>query len=123
MTEYLVKIGFWLRPYDGFAVEANSDAEAIEKAKVAAKSAMESRVHPEHIAFEERREGIIAYIDRITLDGPEVVSENVEFDDDLIQRAAVVRAVAEGSAICEKAGPCTAKRSVNPKRETIPLRR
>ena len=32
MTEYNVKIGFWLRAYDGFIVDAGSDAEAIEKA-------------------------------------------------------------------------------------------
>ena len=27
MTEYIVKIGFWLRAYDGFTVEADSDAK------------------------------------------------------------------------------------------------
>jgi hypothetical protein len=32
----------------GFAVEADSDADAIEKAKAAAKTAMESAAHPEH---------------------------------------------------------------------------
>ena len=42
MTEYIVKIGFWLRAYDGIAVEADSDADAIEKAKEAAKAAMDS---------------------------------------------------------------------------------
>ena len=30
MTEYIVKIGFWLRAYDGFTIEAKSDADAIE---------------------------------------------------------------------------------------------
>ena len=29
MSEYIVKIGFWLRAYDGFTVEAETDAEAI----------------------------------------------------------------------------------------------
>lgn len=33
MTKYKVKIGFWLSAYDGFTVEADSDVEAIEKAK------------------------------------------------------------------------------------------
>src|SRR5487761_729297 len=47
MTEYIVKIGFWLRAYDGIAVEADSDADAIEKAKAAAKAAMESGAYPE----------------------------------------------------------------------------
>jgi len=33
MSEYIVKIGFWLRAYDGFTVEADSDATAIAKAE------------------------------------------------------------------------------------------
>ena len=40
MTEYVVKIGFWLRAYDSVTVEADADAEAIEKAKIAATTAM-----------------------------------------------------------------------------------
>jgi hypothetical protein len=27
MTEYLVKIAFWLRAYDGFTIEADTDAK------------------------------------------------------------------------------------------------
>ena len=42
MTKYTVKIGFWLRAYDGFTIEADPDACAIEKAKAAAEVAMES---------------------------------------------------------------------------------
>lgn len=84
MTEYVVKIGFWLRAYDGFTVEADFDAEAIEKAKAAAATAMESVAQPEHVEIEERREGIIAFIDRITSDGREAVIEDVAFDDDRI---------------------------------------
>ncbi len=84
MTEYVVKIGFWLRAYDGFTIEADTDAEAIEKAKVAAKMAMESTVPPEHIETDERREGVIAFIDRTTPHGRESVIEDVEFDDDRI---------------------------------------
>ncbi len=84
MTEYTVKIGFWLRAYDSFAVEAHSDAEAIEKAKAAAKTAMESGAEPEHIEIAERREGIIVFIDRIAPDGQHTVIEDVAFDDDRI---------------------------------------
>lgn len=84
MTEYVVKIGFWLRAYDGFTVEADSDAEAIEKAKVAARTALECSAHPEHIEIEERREGVIAFIDRITPDGRDAVIEDVAFDGDRI---------------------------------------
>jgi hypothetical protein len=32
MTEYVVKIAFWLRAFDSVTIEATSDAEAIEKA-------------------------------------------------------------------------------------------
>ncbi len=88
MTEYIVKIGFWLRAYDGFTVEAASDAEAIEKAKAAAKTAMASMAHPEHIDLDERREGVIAFIDRATPDGRQSVIEDVAFDDDRIHPAA-----------------------------------
>ena len=84
MTEYIVKIGFWLRAYDGFTVEAETDAEALEKAKAAAKAAMQSAAHPEHIDIEERREGVIAFIDRLGPDGRHAVIEDVEFDYDRI---------------------------------------
>jgi hypothetical protein len=84
MSEYIVKIGFWLRAYDGFTVEAGSDAHAIEQAKAAAKMAMESGAYPEHIDIEERCEGIIAFIDHITPAGRRAVIEAVEFDDDHI---------------------------------------
>ena len=85
MSEYVVKIGFWLRAYDSFTVEADSDAGAIEKAKLSARIAMESRAHPEHIDIEERREGIIAFIDRITRDGRQAVIEDVPFPGDHIR--------------------------------------
>ncbi len=86
MTEYIVKVAFWLRAYDGLTVEADTDAEAIKKAKSAAKAAMASMAYPEHIDIEERREGVIAFIDRITPDGRHAVIEDVEFDDDRIHR-------------------------------------
>lgn len=87
MAEYTVKIGFWLRAFDGFTVEADSDEAAIEKARAAALVAMESKGHPEHIDIEERREGIIAYIDQITPDEHRVVAEDVAFDFDRIHPA------------------------------------
>ena len=85
MTEYVVKIAFWLRAFDSVTIEATSDAEAIEKAKVAATAAMGSTTFPEHIDTDERREGVIAYIDRTTSEGCEPVIEDVEFDDDRIR--------------------------------------
>lgn len=84
MTEYIVKIGFWLRAYDSRTIDAASDAEAIEQAKAAAAVAMESMAIPEHVDTDQRREGIIAFIDRITPNGREAVIEDVEFDDDRI---------------------------------------
>jgi hypothetical protein len=85
MTEYIVRIAFWLRAYDGFVVEADTDVEATEKAKIAAKAAMESEAYPEHIEIGERREGVIAFIDRITPDGRQALIEDLAFDDDRIQ--------------------------------------
>lgn len=45
---------------------------------------MEATSHPGHIDFEERREGIIAFIDQITAEGHRVIAEDVEFDSDRI---------------------------------------
>jgi hypothetical protein len=90
MTEYVVKIGFWLRAYDSVTVEADVDAEAIEKAKIAATTTMTSTAHPEHVEFDERREGVIAFIDRVTPDGRQAVVENVAFDDDRIHPEDVI---------------------------------
>jgi hypothetical protein len=33
MNEYIVKLDFWLRAHDSFTVEADSDADVIEKAQ------------------------------------------------------------------------------------------
>jgi hypothetical protein len=68
MTEYVVKLAFWLRAWDSVTIEAKADAEAIDKAKAAAKRAMESRVIPESIDTDGRREGLIAYVDRLDPD-------------------------------------------------------
>jgi hypothetical protein len=84
MTEYLVKVGFWLRAYDSVTLEAATHAEAMAKAKAAAKTAMQSREHPEAIDTDERRQGVIAYIDRLGPGGREAVVEDVAFDDDRI---------------------------------------
>jgi hypothetical protein len=84
MTEYVVKVGFWLRAYDSVTVEAEADVEAIEKAKIAATTAMTSTAHPEHVNFDERREGVIAFIDRVAPDGRQAVAKDVAFDDDRI---------------------------------------
>jgi hypothetical protein len=84
VTEYVVKLAFWLRAWDSMSIEAEADAEAIDKAKVAAQRAMESRVIPESIDTDRRREGLIAYVDRLYPNRRECVVEHVMFDDDHI---------------------------------------
>ncbi len=84
MTEHSVTIGFWLRAYDSFSIEADTEAEALEKAKAGAKTAIESAASPEYIDIEARREGIILFIDRITPNGRVTVMEDIAFDDDRI---------------------------------------
>lgn len=88
MPTYRVKIGFWLRAYDGFYIEAESDAEAVSIAKAQALEAMESTEHPQQIETDQRREGIICWIDRSAAGGPEIsIAEDVAFDDDRIHSA------------------------------------
>jgi hypothetical protein len=82
MNEYLIKVGFWLRAFDSVTVEAPDDASALTLAKIAATTVMSSHNHPESIDFDERREGTIAYIDRIDPDGREEVVGYVPFDAD-----------------------------------------
>ena len=88
MPTYHVKIGFWLRAYDGFDIEAGSDAEAVSVAKAQALDAMESTAQPQQIEMDQRREGIICWIDRSAVGGPEIsIAEDVAFDDDRIHSA------------------------------------
>ncbi|MDE1990304.1 MAG: hypothetical protein KGI82_07510 [Betaproteobacteria bacterium] len=82
MTEYIVKIHFWLSCFDELTIEAASDTEAIELAKSAAASAMESHDSPDAIDYDERREGSVFYVDRVTLDEREEVSSFIGFDKD-----------------------------------------
>jgi len=84
MNDYVVKVAFWLRAFDTVIVEADTDAEATEKAKIAAKVAMDSTAHPEHIDFDERWEGVIVFIDRVTPTGRQAVVDDVAFDEDRI---------------------------------------
>jgi hypothetical protein len=82
MTEYLVKVHFWLPCTDTLTIEVAGDAEAIEIAKLQAATAMDVRGKPDFIDFDERREGTISYIDRMTSDGREEVSDLLTFDED-----------------------------------------
>lgn len=88
MAEYRVKIGFWLRAYDSFTIDAASPEEAIEIAKREARKEIESSGKPEHIETDERREGVILYVDRVgaALDVA-TIAEDLAFDDDRIHPA------------------------------------
>jgi len=84
MNQYTVKIAFWLRAYDSFTVKADSDEQAIEMAKEVAKSEIEKSSQPEEIILDDRREGLIAYIDRIEPGPRKEIAEAVPFDGDRI---------------------------------------
>ncbi len=81
MSEYLIKVGFWLHAYDSVTIDAETDEEALIKAKNAAVTLMQSRAYPETIDTDERRQGIIAYIDRVSPGDRHSVAEDVVFDD------------------------------------------
>jgi hypothetical protein len=84
MTEYVIRVAFRLTAFDSVVIEAASDAEALEKAPDAARALMASLAHPEHIDTDERRQGIIAFIDRLTPGGRSVVAEDIAFEGDRI---------------------------------------
>ena len=45
---------------------------------------MESRAYPEALDTDERRQGVIAYIDRLGRSDRTAIAEDVAFDDDRI---------------------------------------
>ena len=117
MTEDVVKLAFWLRAWDSVTIEAEADPQAIDKAKAAAKRAMESRVIPESIDTDRRREGLIAYVDRLDPDRRECVVENVVFDNerihgplhDFVRRVAAISLISVlGMRLARKLGDCSA---------------
>jgi hypothetical protein len=59
----------------------------VEVAKIAAKAAMSSGAHPEHVEIDERREGVIAFVDSVTRDERQALIEDVTFDDDRLHDA------------------------------------
>jgi hypothetical protein len=84
MAEYLVKVSFWLRAHDSVTIDATDDAAAVEKARAAAIIMMEGRAQPETIDTDERRQGVIAYIDRLDRSDRVEIAEDVAFDGDRI---------------------------------------
>lgn len=81
MKDYIVKLRFWLRAFDSTVISAATDAEAFHLAKGAACHMMYWHGHPEEIDMEERREGLLSYVD--TVDSVrEELAEGIIFDGD-----------------------------------------
>jgi len=72
MTDYVVKIRFWLRAYDSMIIAAATDAEAFHMAKAAARHMMTKCSQPEEIDLEDRHDGLISYVDRLDGDRTQV---------------------------------------------------
>lgn len=81
MIDYIVKLRFWLRAYDSTEISAATDAEAFHLAKAAAHRMMAWTSQPEEIDIEERREGLISYIDNMSVARSEL-AEAIMFDGD-----------------------------------------
>lgn len=80
MTEYVVKLRFWLRCWDSMTIDADSDADAIAMAPKVARELMFATSFPESVEADERREGLISYIDRVDAEGRNEKAEAMEFD-------------------------------------------
>lgn len=80
MTDYVVKLRFWLRCWDSVMIDAETDADAIAMAHQVGREMMLGSGFPESIEADERREGLISYIDRIDAEGRNEIAEAVEFD-------------------------------------------
>lgn len=100
MTESIVKLRFWLRCWDSMDIEAENDEEAVSIACGTAREMMQLVSFPESIETDERREGLISYIDRIDTQDRTEIAEAIEFHgarrlfpeaDDLIIRLARLR--------------------------------
>ena len=89
MAEYIICVGFWLHAYEQVTIEAASDEQARDLAITTAREVMARTGAPDHIDHDERRQGVIGYIDRIDGDGREPVEEVLAFDEDRINPPAV----------------------------------
>lgn len=100
MTEYIVKLRFWLRCWDSMTIDVETDVEGIGMARRVAAEMMRSASFPDSIEADERREGLVSYIDRIDAEGRNEIAEAIEFQgarrlfpeaDDLILHLARLR--------------------------------
>ena len=80
MTEYVVKLRFWLRCWDSMMIDADSDADAIAMVPQVARELMLAASFPESLEADERREGLISYIDRVDAEGRNEIVEAIEFE-------------------------------------------
>jgi hypothetical protein len=81
MKKYVVKLRFWLRAFDSAEISAATDAEAFHLAKAAACRMMARTGHPDEIDMDERREGLISYLDTMDIARGEL-AEGIAFDGD-----------------------------------------
>lgn len=107
MTDYFVKVRFWLSAFDSTVISAATDAEAYHLAKAAARHMMGASTHPEEIDIEERREGLICYIDRLGDERAEL-AEAVIFDGNCPLHAEAQRLVARLAALNDDMHPLAA---------------
>lgn len=107
MTEYVVKIRFWLRAYDSRIITAATDTEACHMAKAAAREMMADRTQPEDIDLEDRHDGLISYIDRLD-DGRSELIEAVVFDGNRPRDPDVRSVIARLAALDDSLDPSAA---------------
>lgn len=81
MTNYTVKLRFWLRAYDSTEISAATDTEALYLARAAARHMMAQTGQPEEIDMEERHEGLISFIDTMS-EAPSPLAAGIVFDGD-----------------------------------------
>lgn len=81
MTNYIVRLRFWVRAYDLAEISAAIDDEAVRLATAAASTMMEQTGHPIELDLEDRRKGLISYIDRFD-EQRSALNEAIVFDND-----------------------------------------
>ncbi|CCV16351.1 hypothetical protein [Mesorhizobium sp. STM 4661] len=80
--EYIVNLRFWLCCRDSVDIEAENDTEAIATARRVAAKMMQSASFPASIDVEDRREGLISYIDRVDGDDRAEIADGLDFEGD-----------------------------------------
>lgn len=83
MNTYRATVRFWIPACATVHVQAPSDAEVLPAARAAAAQVMRATGYPDYFDGDERRDGIIASLDRCTASAREVVAEDIEIHAEL----------------------------------------